>query len=870
MADGGGDGRRKHSASSASGKSPVKESSRSKAHISSSSGNATASVPRKLSKSHSRSKLSSSTPKSPTADVPTTNDNDHVAEPIFGSVGSVHGSTRNNYFRTGRQRSGAGADDGEDAKQKSNPVGLSRIDTSGTLGRNTTRGETAHLPKDDRPGANAPSAGSPGPGSEPASGNTSADEQVGKEVRRGSYIGKVKAKLVLPMKRNKESGNPRSAGGKVSTPTSLLSASSLPSSPRKEHPQPNADSSSSYEDDAADEEPTSAQQYPFPMKDDKKKRLPPPISTGHSQSQKSALSATPTNTTTSPKALLSPGDILRPKTVPPRVASADAVSQVHSTTGPKASILKRGNKNPETSPPDTRALESLKEPTQRPLGPKGTSTASFLGSTRSKKPSMNSIREVSASPSEDGVGEESVSRAPTSTPEIPISSPTVRDTQRPVRSLSTTATLSQSLREGSSDDKNHQATNAVLSHQSRTDPLPSSNRQYALRSGNQSGEAVANDRSSEAPNVATALGPQSSTPTVTDRPHAPRSTSAIKINSIVSAPKSVPPSTATEGTPTRGRKSPTFEPPMPDAESAPKVEPAPPSGMYWSRAPCFGHDHGALRAHTTTLVGSNIYVFGGCDSSACFNDLYILDADCMFWAHPTCSGTLPPALRAMTATAVGKKIVFFGGGDGPNYYNDVYVLDTLNCRFTKPTISGTAPSRRRAHTACLYKAGIYVFGGGDGVKALNDVWRLDVSELANSKVSWRLVSAPSKSAARPTARGYHTANMVGSKLIIFGGSDGLECFRDVWVFDVETLVWRVVDIKVAYPRLSHSSTVVGSYLFVVGGHDGVEYSNDLLLLNLVTMQWDRRKVHGIPPSGRGYHGAVLYDSRVFMIGGFDG
>lgn len=132
--------------------------------------------------------------------------------------------------------------------------------------------------------------------------------------------------------------------------------------------------------------------------------------------------------------------------------------------------------------------------------------------------------------------------------------------------------------------------------------------------------------------------------------------------------------------------------------------------------------------------------------------------------------------------------------------------------------------------------------------------------------------------------------MVQNKLIIFGGSDGVECFKDVWVFDVDTSVWKSVDIKVSFPRLSHTATIIGSYLFVVGGHDGVEYSNEVLLLNLgefifysasyrksrltnkllVTMQWDKRKVYGLPPSGRGYHGAVLHDSRLFVIGGFDG
>ncbi|KAM3509550.1 hypothetical protein MY10362_000544 [Beauveria mimosiformis] len=325
-------------------------------------------------------------------------------------------------------------------------------------------------------------------------------------------------------------------------------------------------------------------------------------------------------------------------------------------------------------------------------------------------------------------------------------------------------------------------------------------------------------------------------------------------------------------------------PPLQDPKDAPDIAPAPASGMYWSRAPVSGATHSNLRAHTTTLVGSNVYVFGGCDARTCFNTMYVLDADAFYWSVPHVVGEIPVPLRAMTCTAVGKKLVVFGGGDGPAYYNDVYVLDTVNFRWTKPKILGDrVPSKRRAHTACLYKNGIYVFGGGDGVRALNDIWRLDVGDT--TKMSWKLISGPEKSSPdpaapaaaaaparerRPKARGYHTANMVGSKLIIYGGSDGGECFDDVWVYDVETHVWKAVPISVTFRRLSHTATIVGSYLFVIGGHDGSEYCNDVLLLNLVTMTWDKRRVYGQSPAGRGYHGTVLHDSRLLVVGGFDG
>ncbi|TAQ83918.1 hypothetical protein B7494_g7761 [Chlorociboria aeruginascens] len=374
--------------------------------------------------------------------------------------------------------------------------------------------------------------------------------------------------------------------------------------------------------------------------------------------------------------------------------------------------------------------------------------------------------------------------------------------------------------------------------------------------------------------------PKSSPKEELQRPLNLRSTSAIAPKSTSTSAISAPTSRIITPAPRPPKGEHIPFPPLPNPRTAPDVQPAPASGMYWSRAPVSGSPYISLRAHTTTAIGSNIYVFGGCDARSCFNELYVLDADAFYWSTPYVCGDIPMPLRAMTCTAVGKKLIIFGGGDGPAYYNDVYVLDITNFRWSKARVGGDkVPSKRRAHTACLYKNGIYVFGGGDGVRALNDVWRLDVADT--SKMSWKLISAPTTSTpssssssiddpTKPKARGYHTANMVGSKLIIFGGSDGGECFRDVWIFDVETLAFSSVSIAISYPRLSHTATIVGSYLFVVGGHDGVEYSNEVLLLNLVTMVWDKRRIYGMPPKSRGYHGAVLHDSRVLVVGGFDG
>ncbi len=143
-----------------------------------------------------------------------------------------------------------------------------------------------------------------------------------------------------------------------------------------------------------------------------------------------------------------------------------------------------------------------------------------------------------------------------------------------------------------------------------------------------------------------------------------------------------------------------------------------------------------------------------------------------------------------------------------------------------------------------------VFGGGNGNAGLNDVWALDVNDPWG--LSWRKWET---SGDVPAKKGYHTANLVGSKMIVIGGSDGTDSISDVHVLDLgewsnlvtvlvvcaefrlswlvtETLEWTLVDTGIQYPRLSHTSTQVGAYLAVFGGFDGKKYTDSVLLLNL--------------------------------------
>ncbi|TCD62232.1 hypothetical protein EIP91_007211 [Steccherinum ochraceum] len=263
------------------------------------------------------------------------------------------------------------------------------------------------------------------------------------------------------------------------------------------------------------------------------------------------------------------------------------------------------------------------------------------------------------------------------------------------------------------------------------------------------------------------------------------------------------------------------------------------------------------------------WIFGGCDERGCWKDIWCFNTETMQWSHPEMYGDIPPPCRAHTATLVDRRLVFFGGGEGPVYRNDIYILDTVTRRWQQPKFPKHVrlPPPRRAHTSVFFRNKVWIFGGGNGTQALNDLWTLDVGAVSVEKMRWEEVETKGK---KPTARGYHTANLVGNVMVVMGGSDGRECFSDIWCLNLETFIWSQVRLDVSHRRLSHTATQVGSYLYIWGGHDGTQYTSDLLLFNLVALAFESRTISGKPPAPRGYHATIIADSRLFVVGGFNG
>jgi hypothetical protein len=115
----------------------------------------------------------------------------------------------------------------------------------------------------------------------------------------------------------------------------------------------------------------------------------------------------------------------------------------------------------------------------------------------------------------------------------------------------------------------------------------------------------------------------------------------------------------------------------------------------------------------------------------------------------------------------------------------------VESKWTKPNIitpKNSWPLQRRAHTTVYYRNYLVVFGGGNGQAALNDVWALNITDP--DELTWEEWKATGDV---PVQKGYHSANLVDSKMIVYGGSDGNHSFSEVHILDLGEWNWGPAD-----------------------------------------------------------------------------
>ena len=225
--------------------------------------------------------------------------------------------------------------------------------------------------------------------------------------------------------------------------------------------------------------------------------------------------------------------------------------------------------------------------------------------------------------------------------------------------------------------------------------------------------------------------------------------------------------------------------------------------------------------------------------------------------------------------ADGKLIVFgghyFEGGDEFTYLGETWVLDVEKLAWHKIKCAGQIPSPRYGHSAQIVGSRLFIFGGkGENGIMYRDVFFLDLAEWV-----WVPVQPVVQG---PQPRFFHASCLVGRKIVVHGGWDGeTETYNDLWIFDTDKFAWLEPRSSGFGPgaRYGHSMTLTDDgRIIILGGCElnaktGVpRYLNDVRSLQTQSMVWIRPAVHGPVISGRFGHTSVQLGSKIAIFGGW--
>ncbi|KAA3472596.1 acyl-CoA-binding domain-containing protein 4-like isoform X2 [Gossypium australe] len=177
--------------------------------------------------------------------------------------------------------------------------------------------------------------------------------------------------------------------------------------------------------------------------------------------------------------------------------------------------------------------------------------------------------------------------------------------------------------------------------------------------------------------------------------------------------------------------------------------------------------------------------------------------------------------------------------------------------------TGQGPGPRDSHSVVLVGTKMMVFGGTNGSKKVNDLHVLDL-------VSKEWIRAECQGVV-PSPRESHTATLIGEdKVVIFGGSGegGANYLNDLHVLDLRTMRWTSPQVRghIPVPRDSHSASAIGNKLVVHGGDCGDRYLGDVDIFDMDTSTWSRLAVQGSLPGVRAGHAAVNIGAKLDICG----
>jgi hypothetical protein len=295
---------------------------------------------------------------------------------------------------------------------------------------------------------------------------------------------------------------------------------------------------------------------------------------------------------------------------------------------------------------------------------------------------------------------------------------------------------------------------------------------------------------------------------------------------------------------------------------------SPTAAVSWTAtAAAPGSMHGRID-HTAIWTGSEVIIWGGHWYNAVSNtNIYLYDGgiyDPALNSWTPITPTLSPVSRSGHAALwTDEWMVVCGGYDG------TYLKSMAGFN---PAVSAWVyyfpdmDTGRREHTAIWTGSGteawrhqIIIWGGYNG-SYLNtgQSYHMETNQYQTIPIT-----------NAPSARCNHTVVWTGSKMIIWGGFNGMEYLNTGGIYDPTTNSWKQIStINAPIARMDHTAIWTGSKMIVWGG-GGAPGFNSGGMYDPQTDTWTPLStING--PVARGQHTAVWTGTEMIVWGGWDG
>ncbi|KAL4781489.1 hypothetical protein BJX76DRAFT_14741 [Aspergillus varians] len=278
----------------------------------------------------------------------------------------------------------------------------------------------------------------------------------------------------------------------------------------------------------------------------------------------------------------------------------------------------------------------------------------------------------------------------------------------------------------------------------------------------------------------------------------------------------------------------------------------------------------------------DVYMMGGLiDGSTVKGDLWMLESSSgNLSCFPIATVSDGPGPRVGHASLlVGNAFIVFGGDtkvdENDTLDDTLYLLNTSSRQWSRSIPPGPRPTGRYGHTLNILGSRLYVFGGQVEGYFFNDLVAFDLNQLQNPSNKWELLIQNSHDGGPPPgqippARTNHTIVSFNDKLYLFGGTNGLQWFNDVWAYDPRTNSWSLLDCVgfIPTPREGHAAAIVNDVMYVFGGRtdEGIDLG-DLAAFRISTRRWYSFQNMGPAPSPRSGHSMTAFGRQIIVLAG---